>query len=120
MRMSSANLIGLTRGYVAWVDEADFGYLSTIKWRAKVEPDGRVYACGHRPGSGKRGTSIYMHRAILGVSDPAIKVGHRDGHGLNIRRGKLRSSTNAHNIQNQMPHRDKKTSKLKGVCFYPK
>ncbi len=116
----SVSLIALTRGYFAAVDEADFEYLATIKWRAKVEPDGRVYACGHRPGSGKRGTSVLMHRAILGVSDRAVKVDHRDGDGLNNRRSNLRRSTNAQNIQNQRPHRDKKTSKLKGVCFYPK
>jgi len=61
-----------------------------------------------------------MHRVILGAADPAVKVDHRDGDGLNNRRSNLRKSTNAENIRNQAPHRDKKTSKLKGVCFYPK
>lgn len=115
----SVNMIGLTKGEFAFVDEQDFEFLSAIKWRLKVEPDGRKYAVGHRPGSGKHGKTIFMHRAIMGVSDPAIKVDHRDGDGLNNRRSNLRNASNAQNIRNQRPHIDKKTCQFKGVCFYP-
>ncbi len=55
--MPSVSLIALTRGYVASV--------------------GRVYACGHRPGSGKRGSSVLMHRVILGVTDTAAEEAAR-------------------------------------------
>lgn len=113
----TAITIRLTRGYVALVDLDDYEMLSRLKWRAKVEADGRVYASAHLPRSGKRGKAVVMHRYILGVTDPLVKVDHRNGDGLNNTRDNLRICTNAQNVRNQRAHGDKKTSKLKGVSF---
>jgi len=82
-RGTAVSMIALTRGYWTFVDAEDFEFLSTIKWSAKVDRDGNVYAKAHQPGSGRRGKTIFMHRLILGVTDPAIKVDHHDGNGLN-------------------------------------
>ncbi len=57
-----------------------------------------------------------MHRAILGVTDPAIEVDHRSGDGLNNRRGNLREATRAQNSRNLGLPRNS-TSGFKGVSF---
>jgi hypothetical protein len=109
--------VRLTRGYHALVSEQDYERVAAIKWRVKVDPDGRAYAVAHRPGSGKHGKSILMHRFVLGITDSNIKVDHANGLTLCNWRENLRPATNAENISNQRPHRDKRTSKLKGVCL---
>jgi hypothetical protein len=44
-----------------------------------------------------------MHRLILGVLDPRIKVDHHDGDGLHNWRTNLRIANNSQNRQNSRP-----------------
>ena len=113
--MLTVSLIALPSGDLVTVDEQDFELLSTMCWVLKVESDGRRYAHGYLPGEGHRGKRVLMHRFILGITDPLVKVDHRDGDGLHNSRRNLRVSTNTQNIRNQRPHRDKRTAKFKGV-----
>jgi hypothetical protein len=106
--------ISLTRGYHALVSQSDYERVAALKWRAHTGSDGRVYAKAHMPGSGRRGKSLSMHRFILGVTDPKVKVDHADGDGLHNWRTNLRRSSNAQNVRNQAKHRDS-TSPYKGI-----
>jgi hypothetical protein len=108
--------IPLTKGYAAVIDAADLAKVVRISWRAHVDEDGRVYAIAHKPGSGKRGKSVPLHRFIVDAQ-PGQIVDHRDGDTLNDRRLNLRVCHNTQNIRNQRAHINKRTSKLKGVYF---
>lgn len=44
---------------------------------------------------------ILMHRLVLGVSDPMVKVDHRDGNGLNNVTSNLRTATHTQNMRNR-------------------
>lgn len=60
--------------------------------------------------------SVYLHRVIMGVTDPKIDVDHIDGDGLNNRRSNLRAVTRQKNLRNK--HRTYGTSKFIGVCWF--
>ncbi len=85
--------IPLTNGLVTIVDDEDYDWLSQWPWFAKrVVADGNVlwYAVGHMEiwTEMKR-----MHRVIMGVSNPRIKVDHIEHGefgGLDNRRSNLR------------------------------
>ena len=92
--------IPLTQGKVALVDDADFDWLNQWKWyAAKAVSNGAFYA---RRTINETGTSIHMHRAILGLEpgDPrrADRI-RRDG-TLDNRRDNLRIATQSQNITN--------------------
>lgn len=44
---------------------------------------------------------IYMHRLILGLTDPKIVVDHRNHDGLDNRRENIKPCTQAENLQNR-------------------
>jgi hypothetical protein len=111
--MIAAISVPLTHGYSALVSPQDYDRVCMIHWRVKFS-GGAPYAVAHVPGSGKRGRDMFMHRFIL-EAGPREIIDHRDGDGLNNTRENLRSATTQQNICNQQPHRDKKTSRLKGV-----
>jgi hypothetical protein len=95
--------IELTRGFVALVDDEDFGALSGQKWTASVRP-GRIYA---------QTRSVLMHRLILG--NPAGDVDHRNGNGLDNRRANLRVASRSLNNANSRGRAG--TSRFKGVSW---
>lgn len=101
----------MTKGQAAIVDDADFDWLSQWKWYAQVNESGGFYAARRE----SRTKLIYMHRLINKTADGFV-TDHRDGNGLNNRRGNLRTATQ---LQNMMNRRGKKrgTSKFKGVCL---
>lgn len=94
--------IPLTQGKVALVDDEDYERLAAFKWYARYRPD-RDHWCAQRnigTGSDKR-TPISMHREILGLSPgDGLKTDHRNGDGLNNRRGNLRVATDSQNQAN--------------------
>jgi hypothetical protein len=61
------------------------------------------------------GHYVKLHRLLLGVTDKAVKVDHRDGNGLNNQRQNLRSCTNQQNTFNMRKTRG--SSRFKGVFF---
>ena len=63
--------IKLTRGKYAIVDDEDYPSLNKYKWYA--DPIGRTFYAKRR----ENGTSVYMHRSILGAGHND-HVDHRD------------------------------------------
>ena len=112
--------IQLTQGYVALVDDEDFERcMEGPKWYSQVHrrKNGSVrtvYAQRRvRREDGTR-TSQYMHRFILGVTDPKVQVDHKDHNGLNNQKYNLRPATSAENAHNQCISTDS-SSGCKGV-----
>lgn len=101
----------LAGGRDVLLDAADYALVSDWRWTIS-DKDGYPYAVAFIKGHQRK-----MHRFLLDVSDPRVKVDHRDGNTLNNQRSNLRACTNAQNIRNQRPHADKRTSKYKGVYF---
>lgn len=103
--------IKLTRGKVALVSDHRFEYLNQWKWcaffkRGKWRAMRKQYFPFIK--------NIYMHRQIMGVTDPEILVDHIDGDGLNNQDENLRICTNAQNLCNRGKQINN-TSGYKGV-----
>lgn len=108
-------LVILNRGYTAKVSDRDHPELSKYKWS--------VYTCArHQLVYARRREAnklIWMHRAILGITDPKVKVDHRDTDGLNNQRRNLRASTQQQNTCNQRKCTTRPmSSKFKGVTLF--
>ena len=100
--------IGLTKGYFATVDAADYEALSQYKWTALVTGS-KVYAI-----RAEKGKTILMHREIMNAPDDRV-VDHIDGNGTNNRRANLRVCTRAQNLYNSKPRPSR--SQYKGVRY---
>lgn len=86
--------VPLTRGYEAVIDADDAELVGRWNWIAHVKPCKRgegvqVYAVRTEYGGEKR-RYIRMHRLIAGTPE-GMETDHRDGDGLNNRRGNLRT-----------------------------
>lgn len=105
--------IPLTQGKVAWVDQADYAEAAQFGWYAYKSGIGLYYA-------GRRGggvTKLRMHRVVLGLQPgDGIEADHKNGNGLDNRRGNLRSCTHAQNVRNRRK-RAATTSRFKGVSW---
>ncbi len=99
--------VRLTKGYEAIIDAADVSLVDGRNWCANVTR-GLIYALSGSP-------KTYLHRLITGVG-AGFEVDHRDGNGLNNRRGNLRISTHAENLRNRGVQRNS-ASGIKGVCW---
>lgn len=107
--------IKLTKGHVTLVDDEDFEYLNQFRWFANIQKDGRIAVVKNR--SDLEPIHIKMHRLILGISDPKIKVDHRDRNPLNNQRNNIRSCNLAQNNCNATSAKNS-TSKYLGVSFH--
>lgn len=85
--------VPLTRGYYALIDTVDAIAVGALPWSVHITQDGKTYA---RTTTQK----VYLHRFILGVTDPRVKVDHQNGNGLDCRRSNIRRATNSLNIAN--------------------
>lgn len=97
-------LVPLTRGKFAVIDEADVPLVAGRLWFF-VDGYARTMIDGVQVG---------MHRHLTGAPK-GRKVDHRDGCGLNNRRGNLRETDHSGNMRNRRPHLGS-TSAFKGVC----
>lgn len=101
-------VIRLTKGYVALVDDDDWEWLSERAWHAKVDKRGVVYAA-HTSGS----STILMHRFILGLkAGDRRRSDHKNHDTLDNRRENLRITDASGNGANRKPN---KNVKFKGV-----
>lgn len=97
--------IPLSKGQFVIVNDEDFDLLSKYKWHVLKSKRSHSYIAN---------TSIYkvgnlkMHRLILGLTDPKIKVDHKDRNGLNSTRENLRIATNQQNNRNKSEKRNRK------------
>lgn len=96
--------IDLSKGYVATVDDGDYDALIKFKWHV-VNRDKKFYAeRTQRYGARSENKKIHikMHREIMGVTDPKIKVDHKNGDTLDNRRENLRNCSNKQNSRNRV------------------
>lgn len=104
------------RGQTALVDDDDFARVSMWKWHAtpalsKTGEQIGWYAkrCAR---AGERGTSIYLHRVIVGAQRGQM-VDHANGDGLDNRRSNLRICSPSQNNSNRVARRGR--SGFRGV-----
>src|ERR1022692_3904333 len=82
--------VKLTRGQFAFIDAEDMGIVLPYAWfTGENHESGGYYAVRSLANGGR----VYMHREIAGVTDPAIKVDHRNLDSLDNRRLNLRTCT---------------------------
>ena len=103
--------IPLTKGQHTLVDDADFERLAEYKWQALKLPN-HFYAVRQQ-----EGRSVLMHREILGLTDPNVKVNHRNGNGLDNQKENFQVATQRENLQAFQTPRKGKTSKFRGVSW---
>ena len=101
-------MIPLTKGQVALVDDDDFVKLSGIKWYAHWSPSAKTF---YAIGPGK----ISLHRRIMGITNPIIRVDHKNHNGLDCQRKNLRSCSHAQNIANRRGANSNSSSRIRGV-----
>lgn len=94
--------IELTQNRFAQVDDADYEYINSFRWRFN----------GRYVSRQENGKTIYMHRQLIETDMPHID--HINGDGLDNRRDNLRPCTKSQNNQNRRPNSGKK---YKGVYF---
>ena len=92
----------LTRGLVALVGDEDYEELNQYKWSA-IKTRSTCYATRAYHFSKNKQKHIYMHRQILGLTDPKILTDHINHNGLDNRRENLRPVTNQQNHWNSLP-----------------
>ena len=114
--------IPLTKGYIALVDDEDYGQVSSFNWYTWIDrrKDGtirNVYAISNR-GKGASRTTLKLHRFLMGVIDPKIDIDHKDHNGLNCCRTNLRVCTRSQNCQNRRVKHVRNTSGFKGVSWH--
>ena len=108
--------VPLTKGLEAIIDAADVGLVDGFNWFAHTQTH-TSYA-RRQIYFGSKTHTVYMHRAILGLSD-GVEGDHIDGNGLNNRRSNLREANRAQNNQNRRRHKNN-SSGIKGVRFHEK
>ena len=106
-----AKEIPLTRGHSTIVDDADYPYLSGMKWFS-LNNSRSFCAARNQWVDGKRKT-VCMHRIILNAPSNMM-VDHINGDTLDNRRCNLRLVTNQQNCWNTKKHKDNKSG-FKGV-----
>lgn len=84
----------------AIVDDEDYERLNKFKWSLQ-EGKNTYYAARNDKSSGKR-KYIYLHRAVLNVTDSKILVDHINGNGLDNRKSNLRLCNNSKNQANRV------------------
>ncbi len=99
-------LIPLAGGSYAYVDAADYEWLSKYTWH--------VYGGGYAARY-EKGKTVYMHRVIMNPP-PGMVVDHIDGNKANDCRFNLRVCTRAENQRNCFKHRNS-SSRFKGVGY---
>jgi len=112
-------VIELTREMITFVDDEDFDKLSHYKWSSRPDRSGNCYAQRAKylgKINGKyRSTTIQMHREILQIQDPKIKIDHKNGNTLDNTKNNLRIATARENNTNLHALKRNNTSGYRGV-----
>lgn len=108
-QVSESRTIELVNGRgVVLVDAGDYESLSRHRWQMMHGYAGRKV----------KGATVLMHREILGLTDRATKVDHKNHNGLDNRRSNLRPCSHSENMRNSRIRRNKIHSRYKGVSRY--
>lgn len=117
--MGEWTLIPLSKGKFAKVSTRDEKRVKRLKWHVtgfSKRTKNILYARNVKTTNGRTEITL-LHRFILRLRDPKIKVDHKDRDGLNCTRENLRIATHAQNMANQMK---KPSQPFKGVhLHYP-
>jgi hypothetical protein len=105
--------IKLTQEKYAMVSQEDFEEINKHKWSA-VNNHNETYYAIRGIYINRRKKRIIMHREIM-KPKAGFVVDHKDGDGLNNTRENLRIVTAAENAYNRKKHKNKCSSKYKGV-----
>lgn len=108
-------VIKLYSGEYVRVDDEDYERLNQYNWYL-FKSEKWCYAIRNQCNGGKQKT-VFMHREVMGVTDPKEYVDHRDHDGLNNQKSNLRKSNNCFNQYNVGK---KTTSKQKYKCIRQK
>jgi len=104
IKPKDCSIIPLPNGIYALVDEEDYERVSQYNWNC----DGRGYVSNNTVGK--------LHRFIMNITDPKIKIDHKFHNKLDNRKSQLRICTHAENMRNTRSN--KGTSKYKGVNWF--
>lgn len=96
------------------IDNEDAQLISQYKWHLAYGPRTAYARTSIRINQKYKKT--FMHRLILGLTNPNIQVDHIDGNGLNNQKSNLRICTASENSRNGRAHLDA-VSRYKGVSF---
>ena len=112
--------IQLTQDYVALVSDKDYPRVAKFKWSVHItrNKNGSIKSIYATRGVWLKGscTARWLHRVIMQVDDPKVKVDHKNRNGLDCRRGNLRTATNSQNTSNTKLY-STSTSGFKGVAW---
>lgn len=107
--------IELSNGMVALVDDEDFDRVNQFSWHHDAGRAFRnVVKTTNKIVSRK---TQKMHRFILELSDPQIKVDHKNRNALDNRKENLRIATTSQNNANKEKYLGDCSSKYKGVYY---
>lgn len=97
----------------AAVDAADAERVSAYRWHPLIKSNG-VYAYAKVTQDGRRYT-VFMHRLVLGITDPAVYGDHINHNTLDNRRENLRAVTPYQNAAHRRENHP--TSRFRGVSW---
>lgn len=104
--------IVIAKGLIALVDDENYDIINKWKWRPKFHGK-NIYA--YRIVTiNKVRIKLYMHRVILGLTNPKIVTDHIDHNGLNNQISNLRVCSQSNNSKNRRVE-DGRAVKYKGV-----
>lgn len=108
------------QGMLIIVDRDDVDWVTRYQWYVVKsnrvdEEDGGLFYAVRKPGT----VPIFMHRELLGLTDPTIQVGHVNHNGIDNRRCNLRTGIVAQHQYGQRPQLGR-SSKYKGVYWHKK
>lgn len=107
-------VIPLLQGKYIIIDAEDLHLVENDRWSCCNSSGRTVYAFRNKNKINKK--MPYIHRIIMGISDPNIFIDHIDRNGLNNRKSNLRICNRSENGRNKIGARNV-TSEYKGVCF---
>ena len=109
--------IPLTQGEFAVIDDEDYPKVMNYKWCVSKNKDGSIHYVLTRPlnelGNYK---NLKLHRLIMNILDPKIKVDHINGNPLDNRKCNLRLCGTAQNSKNRKLQKNN-TSGYKGLEY---
>lgn len=86
---------------MALIDDEDAA-LTHLTWSLWKGRGGHEYVVRHNSTRGGMARSqVALHRVVMGVTNPKIRVDHRDGNGLNCQKSNLRIATAQINGRNR-------------------
>jgi hypothetical protein len=115
-------LIQVGPSYHATVDDEDFETLSRLSWAPKRRRGYHgVYAQTsiRLGGRGSPRATVSMHRLVMLARD-GVLIDHRNGNGLDNRRGNLRVTDERGNSTNVTLSKNQKRGGFKGVAWHKK